>query len=88
MSTLTIRKLPKVTKQRLRLRAAANGKSMEAEARDILSTVLDTEHRFDNSWVGQLYNHALQEGGVNLEIPLDTPDFTDLGLKIINPWDS
>lgn len=73
MSTLTIRKLPEDTKQRLRLRAAANGKSMEAEARDILSAVLDAEHSFDNSWVGLLYNHTLQEGGVDLEIPPDTP---------------
>lgn len=33
MSTLTIRNLDDTTKQRLRVRAAANGRSMEEEAR-------------------------------------------------------
>ncbi len=36
MSTLTVRKLDDDTKERLRIRAAQHGWSMEAEAREIL----------------------------------------------------
>jgi plasmid stability protein len=36
MASMTIRNLDEETKRRLRLRAAANGHSLEAEARDIL----------------------------------------------------
>ena len=36
MATLTIRNLPDDVRDRLRLRAAAHGRSMEAEARDLL----------------------------------------------------
>ena len=38
MPTLTIRNLPEDVYNRLRTRAATNRRSMEAEARDILST--------------------------------------------------
>jgi plasmid stability protein len=42
-TTLTIRNLTEPVKQKLRLRAASNGRSMEAEARETLSAaVLDT----------------------------------------------
>ncbi len=42
-TTLTIRNLAEPVKQKLRLRAATNGRSMEAEAREILSAaVLET----------------------------------------------
>ena len=40
MSAITIRQLPPEAKQRLRLRAAAHGRSMEAEARTILLEAL------------------------------------------------
>jgi plasmid stability protein len=43
MSTLTIRKLPEDTKSRLRARAARAGRSMEAEAREILAAATATE---------------------------------------------
>lgn len=76
MSVLTIRKLPEETKKRLRLRAAANGKSMEAEARDILATVLNSGQDFDNSWIGQLYHDSISAGGVDLTLPPDSPATT------------
>jgi antitoxin FitA len=41
MSQMTIRGLDPAIKQRLRLAAAANGRSMEAEAREILRIALD-----------------------------------------------
>jgi plasmid stability protein len=41
MSSITIRKLDPALKERLRVRAAEHGHSMEAEARDILRLALD-----------------------------------------------
>ncbi len=40
MATLTIRNLPDDVRDRLRVRAAQNGRSMEAEARDVLRGAL------------------------------------------------
>ncbi|HWD60822.1 MAG TPA: Arc family DNA-binding protein, partial [Stellaceae bacterium] len=40
MSSITIRKLDPSVKERLRIRAAGHGRSMEAEARDILKDAL------------------------------------------------
>jgi plasmid stability protein len=40
MSTLTVRNLDDALKKRLRVRAAENGRSMEAEARAILRSTL------------------------------------------------
>lgn len=37
MATLTIRNLPDAVRDKLRVRAAENGRSMEAEARDLLA---------------------------------------------------
>ena len=45
MSTLTVRNLDDDLKQRLRVRAAQNGRSMEAEAREILRSSLTTQPR-------------------------------------------
>ncbi len=42
MATLTIRNLPDRIRDRLRLRAAKRGVSMEAEARSILAQAVDT----------------------------------------------
>lgn len=43
MATLTVRNLDDDTKARLRLRAAQNGRSMEAEARAILRSTLHAD---------------------------------------------
>jgi len=49
MASITIRKLPESTKQRLRIRAAYNGHSMEQEARELLETELArAEAEFEN----------------------------------------
>ncbi len=45
MTTLTIRNVDAGLKERLRVRAARNGRSMEAELRHILSEVLGNERR-------------------------------------------
>ncbi|MCA1968672.1 MAG: plasmid stability protein, partial [Rhizobium sp.] len=45
MASITIRNLDDGLKQRLRLRAATHGRSMEDEARDILRSTLSAESR-------------------------------------------
>jgi antitoxin FitA len=45
MATLTVRNLDDDLKARLRVRAARNGRSMEAEAREILRASLRTQPR-------------------------------------------
>jgi plasmid stability protein len=45
MGTLTIRNVDASLKERLRIRAAQNGRSMEAELRHILSQVLGADRR-------------------------------------------
>ena len=74
MSTaITIRKLPDEAKQRLRMRAASHGRSMEAEARTILLDALERPDRVDLSWIEQLIAVGNELGGVELEIPVDEP---------------
>lgn len=71
MAAITIRQLDDATKQRLRLRAAANGRSMEAEARDILITALTIPDRADLNWIQQIVEVAKSVGGVDLPNPVD-----------------
>ena len=42
-TTLTIRNLPQTVKHKLRMHAASHGRSMEAEARDILTRAVESE---------------------------------------------
>jgi antitoxin FitA len=71
MSSITIRKLDPAVKERLRVRAAEHGHSMEAEARQILQDGLDTPA--DKETVGKFFEriHArfAALGGVELELP-------------------
>lgn len=73
MTAITIRKLPDAAKQRLRMRAAANGRSMEAEARSLLLQGLQSPVRADLNWIEQLAQIGDQLGGVELELPADEP---------------
>ncbi|WP_152361348.1 FitA-like ribbon-helix-helix domain-containing protein [Microlunatus speluncae] len=73
MSAITIRKLPDGAKQRLRMRAAAHGRSMEAEARTILLEALDQTQRVDLTWIEQLIQVGDQLGGVELVLDDDEP---------------
>lgn len=45
MATLTIRNLPDEVRDRLRVRAAEKGRSMEAEARELLTLATETRPR-------------------------------------------
>lgn len=72
MPAITIRQVDEDTKRRLRLRAAANGRSMEAEAREILRATLSAPHRVDLTWIDALHQAAVEVGGVDLDLPDDT----------------
>ena len=81
MSAITIRQLPDHVKAKLRMRAAANGRSMEAEARTILVAALENSNRADLSWIEQLIEVGNDLGGVDLPVVEDAPataaDFGD-----------
>lgn len=85
MNAITIRKLPDGAKQRLRMRAAANGRSMESEAREILLRALDQPTQVDLSWIETLMVGAVDYdpvAGVPLDAPREElvvpPDFEEL----------
>jgi antitoxin FitA len=67
MAAITIRRLSEETKQWLRVRAAHHGRSMEAEAREILETA--ARPRPDVSWLDILLEASDDVGGVTLDLP-------------------
>jgi len=78
MAAITIRQLSEEDKQRLRERAAANGRSMEAEAREILRAGLAPEAedvptpvRVDLSWTFIEFGGLLD--GQEIDLPPRTP---------------
>lgn len=73
MAAITIRKLPEDAKQRLQMRAAAHGRSMEAEARGILLDALESTGKADLNWVEQLIAVGYEVGGVDLPDSDDEP---------------
>ena len=75
MSTLTIRQLDERTHARLRGRAAAHGRSVEAEVRAILDAAVNLPER--NFLVAL---HESIGGGIDLDLPdrLDEPRPVDL----------
>ena len=60
MATITVRDLPDDVQRRLKLRAAANDRSMEAEARAILSAAV-AERGFGAAWLELATNHRGDE---------------------------
>ena len=70
MATLTIRNLPDEVRERLRIRAAQRGRSMEAEVRAILTEATTMEQRISTldslqCWVNELYGGAKPENVVD-----------------------
>jgi plasmid stability protein len=74
MSSITIRNLDPAIKERLRVRAARHGHSMEAEARRILQTACQQPDRPPSR---NLYDRIQARfaplGGVELELPAREP---------------
>ena len=72
MATITIRNLDETVKRKLQVRAALNGRSMEAEARETLSQSI--ERIAESEEQEEDFGTAIQKrfaafGGVELEIP-------------------
>lgn len=68
MTAITILELPPGMTQRLRLRAASHGRSMEAEARTILLDALEPTRSQDLSWIDHLICAGNDVGGVDLPV--------------------
>ena len=68
MSSVSIRNLDSRVKEKLRLRAAAHGRSMEAEIRVILADTVRDPSESDNPFVALLDRFKII-GGVELELP-------------------
>ncbi len=72
MASITIRKLDDAVKAKLRVRAAANGRSMEEEARVILREAVEEEA--SKKGLGTRLHELFQPfWGVELEIPSREP---------------
>jgi plasmid stability protein len=70
MATLTIRNLDAAVKERLRVRAAEHGHSMEAEARRILQSALGEGRRPpERNLYERIHARFAALGGVDLDLP-------------------
>jgi antitoxin FitA len=74
MSSITIRNLDPAIKERLRVRAAEHGHSMEAEARRILQTTLKAPERpTSRDLYERIHARFASLGGVDLKLPTREP---------------
>ncbi len=74
MATLTIRNLDHAVKERLRVRAAEHGHSMEAEARRILQSELGESKRpVERNLYERVHTRFAALGGVDLDLPPREP---------------
>lgn len=81
MAAVSLRGLDDDVRDRLRVRAARHGRSMEAEIRAILIESV-SEHAAADSPFVMLLNHFSELGGVDLDLPPRTtmpraPDFSE-----------
>jgi antitoxin FitA len=81
MATLTIRNVDAGVKERLRVRAARRGRSMEAEARSILSEAVAQDRDHPEPNLAEAIRQRFAPLGVDLELPpdeyVDTPPSFD-----------
>ena len=73
MATLTIRNVDATVKDRLRLRAARNRRSLEAELRAIVTEVAGTEGRAEVNLAEAIRRRFAPLGGVELELQSREP---------------
>lgn len=81
MASLTIRRLDDAVKEKLRVRAAEHGVSMEEEARELLKVGLAREDTSGLTFSQSIRQYFEPFGGIDLEIPereavRKPPDFT------------
>ena len=79
MASITIRNLEEVTKRKLKVRAAINGRSMEQEAREILKRALQPTRKKQVNLGEAIHRRFARLGGVELEPlprePMSEPDW-------------
>lgn len=68
MAALSIRDLDDEVRERLRIRAAAHGRSMEAEIRDILTDAVSKPDE-SRGLLATLLDRIGEIGGVDLDLP-------------------
>ena len=73
MASITVRNLDDDLKRRLRIRAAVNGRSMEAEAREILKSALGAEAAPTKNLGTAIHELFAPFGGIELDIPRREP---------------
>jgi plasmid stability protein len=77
MATLTIRNIDPEVKKRVRVRAAENGRSMEAELRQIINEAVgnapDATQETGRDLAEAIRQRFARYGGVELEIPPRDP---------------
>jgi plasmid stability protein len=73
MASITIRRLDDAVKARLRIRAARHGRSMEEEARQVLSAALAEEPKGTLNLADAIRRDFGPLGGVTLDIPPREP---------------
>ena len=73
MASITVRNLAEGLKNRLRIRAAEHGRSMEQEARDILRAALDEETAPSQNLANAIRSRFAPLGGVDLDLPPREP---------------
>lgn len=72
MASITIRNLEEDIKQRLRVRAAEHGRSMEEEAREILRRVM-TEDSSPRNLAAAIRARVARSARVDLDLPAREP---------------
>ena len=82
MASITIRRLEDSTKERLRLHAAQHGRSMEEEAREILTLALANQGSRPVNLAESIHRRFAALGGFDLpELPREPmrqpPDFSE-----------
>jgi plasmid stability protein len=73
MASITIRKLDETTKARLRVRAARHGRSMEEEARTLLTAALRDEAPSASNLADAIRARFRRFGGAELGLPAREP---------------
>lgn len=74
MATLTVRGIPETEKEALRVRAARNGHSMEAELRRIIHAAVTDEAPMEERGLGSaIHRRFAPFGGVEIETHPDAP---------------
>lgn len=68
MAVMTIRNIDDSIKNRLRIRAAIHGRSMEDEARDILRSALSTELPHPRDLGQTIHQRFAKQGGIDLPL--------------------